>query len=608
MLRPAPPKQETQDALNLAYRGELIAKRGGYEASIKLFSQALEHTDLTPEQRAIVLNNRGASYKRMGLDESALKDLDESLSLQPKHIRYLNNRAMVKLFLGDYPSSDQDFAQLLETNPNLANPYPRLWRFFALRAYDQSSALAWLNAQLPILRPYPWQEALALFHLGRLDHKQLMTLAMTLKSGPAAMRRCEWLLHTAFADQMQEHPVQALYGFERSLAYCPVQSDQALWARRQLTKLSAYQGVIERPNAQPPVLAAMDPAPQSETQEQISKPVQTAQADVVAYEIQDKPAHGARSSEKVQVQPAVSLKAAPPALVAAPETAKRPKPHTVKALPHPEGGASLEQDKPAHGARSSEKVQVQPAVSLKAAPPALVAAPETAKRPKPHTVKALPHPEGGASLEQDKPAHGARSSEKVQVQPAVSLKAAPPALVAAPETAKRPKPHTVKALPHPEGGASLEQDKPAHGALSSEKAQVQPAAPTMRSPAAPAVLSHAATPSADGAVAPSSEPPETAHRQTVYWVELGYYKYRNIAKNVIAYVEKLGVPTKYVERLVKGEPMIRLHAGPFAQTQQAVAVQQQLLTEQIDVGEVVFFDAQGVLHTVVVTEKLNSSQ
>ncbi|MEG3640941.1 SPOR domain-containing protein [Magnetococcus sp. PR-3] len=524
LLRPKPPKQETQNALNLAYRGELVAKRGGYAASIKFFTQALQHEDLTPLQRAIVLNNRGSSYKRLGQDAQALKDLDRSLSLHPEHPRYLNNRAMVKLFLEDYTGSQEDFSSLLDKHPNLPTPYPKLWRFFAMVQNGQKDARAWLEAQLPSLEPYVWQESLALFHLGQLDRRQLMALSLTLKQGRHEMRRCEWLMHTALDDMLLHKSIVALHGFERSLAYCPVQSDQALWVRRQLKKLSGYQGSQEFVEIKPFL-------PSERDAKHICTPVTTPQTLTNA---QHKAEH---APEDVGAELSV-LQASSPKIQQVPNPEK-----PATRLPDPERVVKSEHaDQPnvTHGLLDqASSSQLKPAPSISHAKPSDL---------KPQMLASSINREDGKSV--------------------------PTAMA---DSERKRSSHRQHQAIDSKDGKLHPTDTPQHKPLQISKVS----STTKQNPGA--IL----TPIDDMASVRPEPESDMQPSHSGYWVELGYFKRSSIAEEVSLRVKKLGYSIREEKRTIKDEEMVRLHAGPFEERKLALKARIELLSNHLDVGRVI---------------------
>ncbi len=76
-------------------RGYAAASEGRYEASIDYYTKALRESDLTRENRARALNNRGVVYMLMGRPERALVDLDAAMMVEPEDTVIARNRMAV---------------------------------------------------------------------------------------------------------------------------------------------------------------------------------------------------------------------------------------------------------------------------------------------------------------------------------------------------------------------------------------------------------------------------------------------------------------------------------------------------------------------------------
>lgn len=131
--QPAPPKQieaQLKAALD-------AAKRGDFYEAVRIDTQALARSDLTPIQRANFLQMRGAMYGVLSKPDLALADDDESLRLNPNNSSVYANRGYAYEQLGrlDDELVDRDKAIGLAPN-NTDNFAARAGTYSRMGDYD----------------------------------------------------------------------------------------------------------------------------------------------------------------------------------------------------------------------------------------------------------------------------------------------------------------------------------------------------------------------------------------------------------------------------------------------------------------------------------------
>lgn len=114
-------------APNLASRacvsGDQARAEGKNRMAIKLYTECLDTANLTSEQRAIVLTNRGTVYFRIGEQESATADFDDAIELEPHSKVAYYNRGLASFVIGRYEDAIVDSSEAIRIDPTMAAAY-----------------------------------------------------------------------------------------------------------------------------------------------------------------------------------------------------------------------------------------------------------------------------------------------------------------------------------------------------------------------------------------------------------------------------------------------------------------------------------------------------
>lgn len=105
-------------ASGLAARG-----RGDQTGAIKRFTHALESGRLSPENRAVALNNRGNAHDDLGNSEQAVEDYSQAVKLVPGFAEAYYNRAFALFKLGRLDDALIDLDRVIALSPHLASAY-----------------------------------------------------------------------------------------------------------------------------------------------------------------------------------------------------------------------------------------------------------------------------------------------------------------------------------------------------------------------------------------------------------------------------------------------------------------------------------------------------
>jgi lipoprotein NlpI len=95
-----------------------------YDTALALCTRAVQSGDLSNEQAAHALNDRGAVYSDGEGDyDKAIQDYDQAIRLLPDYEGAYNNRGNAYARKGDYDRAMQDFNQAIRLNPDHDSPY-----------------------------------------------------------------------------------------------------------------------------------------------------------------------------------------------------------------------------------------------------------------------------------------------------------------------------------------------------------------------------------------------------------------------------------------------------------------------------------------------------
>jgi len=100
------------------YKGQ---ERALLEKAIKDYTEALSKERITPKSKSEALSNRGAAYGMVGAMEQSIRDISESIALDPTNKNAYANRSIAYLNTGQLEKALTDFQEYLKYDPNNAN-------------------------------------------------------------------------------------------------------------------------------------------------------------------------------------------------------------------------------------------------------------------------------------------------------------------------------------------------------------------------------------------------------------------------------------------------------------------------------------------------------
>lgn len=97
--------------------------RGDIRGAIKRYDQALDSNRLTPENRAVALNNRGNAYDDLGETDKALADYNQAVKLVPTFSEAYFNRSFVLYKMQRFDDCQADLDRVIRLSPDQASAY-----------------------------------------------------------------------------------------------------------------------------------------------------------------------------------------------------------------------------------------------------------------------------------------------------------------------------------------------------------------------------------------------------------------------------------------------------------------------------------------------------
>lgn len=91
------------------------------EKAVKDYTEALTKPKMKPESKSEALSNRGAAFGMSGMYEQSIRDITESIKLDPKNKNAYANRSIAYMNTGQYDKALADYQEYLKYDPNNFN-------------------------------------------------------------------------------------------------------------------------------------------------------------------------------------------------------------------------------------------------------------------------------------------------------------------------------------------------------------------------------------------------------------------------------------------------------------------------------------------------------
>ena len=97
--------------------------KGSADTAVSLLSEALKDANLAIDRRAVLLNDRGVAYSRLGQTRLAIEDFNRATQLFPEYAALYNNRGNALLAIGQAREAVKDFDRAILLTPGYAVAY-----------------------------------------------------------------------------------------------------------------------------------------------------------------------------------------------------------------------------------------------------------------------------------------------------------------------------------------------------------------------------------------------------------------------------------------------------------------------------------------------------
>src|SRR5260221_457707 len=103
--------------------GLYATQAGNYDLAIDDYDSCLREGHLSPENQAVLLNNRGYVYAALGEYDRAIADLDDAIRLEPDYAKAFHKRGRAYAGKGAYDRAIADYGAAIRLKPDYAEAY-----------------------------------------------------------------------------------------------------------------------------------------------------------------------------------------------------------------------------------------------------------------------------------------------------------------------------------------------------------------------------------------------------------------------------------------------------------------------------------------------------
>lgn len=148
LAAPATAWADAREDFNIAFSAQ---KQKQYSKAVEYYTRAIDSGELSGGNLAIVYNNRGNSYAKMGKLDKAMADYRRSMQINPNYAFPVNGMGLALRRKGKFSQAIAHFTRALELNPKYQSPrYNRAYTYFRMKRYRQAMAdYDWLLKQNP---------------------------------------------------------------------------------------------------------------------------------------------------------------------------------------------------------------------------------------------------------------------------------------------------------------------------------------------------------------------------------------------------------------------------------------------------------------------------
>ncbi|MBF0454418.1 MAG: tetratricopeptide repeat protein [Magnetococcales bacterium] len=224
-------------AFEEARKGLRHATLGEPTKAVEHFSNAAKSPNLSPSQRAKILNNRGVAHKNAKAYALAEADFTQALSLSEEGAaRARHNRGIVRFIQGDYLGAARDLEKFLAAG-KLPSPYPYLWLYIALeRGGEEGKKL--LSQERERLSQMAWPGVLADYLLTHKGEEDLLGASEVVDIEQSQENRCDLYFFLGEAALIAGNQLEAISWLNRAINTKMTHLNEFKAAEAELSRLA----------------------------------------------------------------------------------------------------------------------------------------------------------------------------------------------------------------------------------------------------------------------------------------------------------------------------------------------------------------------------------
>ncbi|MBF0425551.1 MAG: hypothetical protein HQL66_07005 [Magnetococcales bacterium] len=237
----------------LVEAGVAAAHRNEFAQAIVQFDLALKQSGLSPQEQAVILDNRGSAFKKLGRLFEAGQDYARAQKLAPELPKPLHDRGIIHFFQGQFDAAAADLARFLQQVPDIASPYPHLWLYLAQARARHDLHGGNALEHTPFAELIAWPGPLLRLHRDILDVPTLLSFTGDRLANRHHEKQCDAYFHIGEYHLLRGDRGAARMWFRKAIATGMVYLDEYIAAQAEERILGQGERV------DPPSLLELDP-------------------------------------------------------------------------------------------------------------------------------------------------------------------------------------------------------------------------------------------------------------------------------------------------------------------------------------------------------------
>ncbi|MBF0153277.1 MAG: hypothetical protein HQL64_06005 [Magnetococcales bacterium] len=233
--------------------GVAAAQRHEFRRAIDAFDLALNKPNLPPREQAIILNNRGNAFKKIGHLHDADSDYTRALQLTPELPKPLYDRGIVHFLRGQFETAAADLKIFLQKSPDMPSPYPYLWLYLAQARAHNDKLGDNLLEHAPFQEQITWPGPLIRLHRDFMDTSTLLSYTGDRVARKHLENQCDAYFHIGEYHLLRGDRLTAKRWFRQAMDTGMTHLDEYAAARAE------WQALDQKSHPSLPSLLELDP-------------------------------------------------------------------------------------------------------------------------------------------------------------------------------------------------------------------------------------------------------------------------------------------------------------------------------------------------------------